>query len=62
MNFIKEINSQNVGGGNIADLVQLNNGLLIAIDVESISVFKSINEYFECRDALNNYKLECSNM
>ena len=58
MDHILEIDSQIVGRGKTVDFVQLRNGLLIAIDAEAISVYKSKNEYFECRDPLITYPPE----
>jgi len=58
MDHILEIDSQIVGRGKTVDFVQLRNGLLIAIDAKSISVYKSKNEYFECRDPLITYPPE----
>ena len=57
MEYILEIDSQIVGG-KIVDFVQLRNDRVIAIDAETISVYKSMNEYFECRDPLITYPPE----
>ena len=58
MDHILEIDSQIVGRGKTVDFVQLKNYMVIAIDAESISVYKSKNEYFECRDPLITYPPE----
>ena len=49
------INDQIVERNKNVDFVQLKNDMVIAIDAESISVYKSKNEYFECRDPLITY-------
>jgi hypothetical protein len=42
----------------VVDFVQLKNDMVIVIDAETISVYKSKNEYFECRDPLITYPPE----
>jgi len=57
MYHIQEIDSQIVGDKTV-DFVQLRNDIVITIDAEKISVYKSKNEYFECRDPLITYPPE----
>ena len=58
MYHIQEIDSQIVERNKNVDFVQLKNDMVIAIDAEAISVYKSKNEYFECRDPLITYSPE----
>ena len=58
MYHIQEIDSQIVERNKNVDFVQLKNDMIIAIDAETISVYKSKNEYFECRDPLITYPPE----
>ena len=52
------INDQIVERNKNVDFVQLKNDMVIAIDAETIAVYKSKNEYFECRDPLITYPPE----
>ena len=58
MYHIQEIVSQIVERNKNVDFVQLKNDMVIVIDAETISVYKSKNEYFECRDPLITYPPE----
>jgi len=58
MYHIQEIDSQVVERNKNVDFVQLKNDMVIVIDAETISVYKSKNEYFECRDPLITYPPE----
>jgi hypothetical protein len=58
MYHIQEIDSQIVERNKNVDFVQLKNDMVIVIDAETISVYKSKNEYFECRDPLITYPPE----
>ena len=58
MYHIQEIDSQIVERNKNVDFVQLKNDMVIVIDAEAISVYKSKNEYFECRDPLITYPPE----
>ena len=58
MYHIQEIDSQIVERNKNVDFVQLKNDMIIVIDAETISVYKSKNEYFECRDPLITYPPE----
>lgn len=47
MKFIKEIYTENTGGGCMVDFIVLKNGALVAINEEYVGVYKNRDDFFE---------------
>ena len=50
MKFIKDITTENTGGGCMVDFITLNNGSIVAINDEYIGIYKSRADFYsgEC--------------